>query len=491
MARMPTSEVTGRKRSSCPTRSITAAEQPAVLLGRLSLQRNDCRADRGDAITRAGARTALWLSLLVVSYSWAADGGIRDLGAMATALLSGGRLAGLVSADLLIVQFVLIARIPLLERAFGQDRLIGLHRVVGLTSFTLMIAHVAVITWGYAGGDVLATPAMVWELTVDYPGMLLAVVGTALLLMVVITSVRPIRDRLRYESWHLLHLYGYLGAGLVLPHQLWTGQEFLGSTAATLYWWTLWILAAAAVLVWRIGLPLWRSVRHSLRVAAVVPEADGVVSVYISGRNLDRLPIAAGQFCNWRFLGRRGWSRANPYSLSAAPDGRHLRISIKALGDNSARTQTLHPGTRILFEGPYGRLSSRARSRRKVALVGAGVGVTPLRALAEGLDYSQGEAVLLLRYTERPLFVDEFHALARERGLQILWLPGPRRRADSWLGAGIGDIDDLTALTGWVPDIADRDIYVCGPKSWTAAVRRTTRAAGVPDAQLHTENFRW
>ncbi|AHK31244.1 hypothetical protein Pd630_LPD04031 [Rhodococcus opacus PD630] len=124
-------------------------------------------------------------------------------------------------------------------------------------------------------------------------------------------------------------------------------------------------------------------------------------------------------------------------------------------------------------------------------LVGAGVGVTPLRALADGLDYSPGEAVLLLRYTERPLFVDEFHALAHERGLQILWLPGPRRRADSWLGAGIGDIDDLTALTGWVPDIADRDIYVCGPKSWTAAVRRTTRAAGVPDAQLHTENFRW
>ncbi|MDV7084255.1 ferredoxin reductase domain-containing protein [Rhodococcus opacus] len=123
--------------------------------------------------------------------------------------------------------------------------------------------------------------------------------------------------------------------------------------------------------------------------------------------------------------------------------------------------------------------------------MGAGVGVTPLRALAEGLDYSPGEAVLLLRYTERPLFVDEFHALARERGLQILWLPGPRRRADSWLGAGIGDIDDLIALTDWVPDIADRDIYVCGPKPWTDAVRRTTRAAGAPDAQLHTENFRW
>jgi hypothetical protein len=42
--------------------------------------------------------------------------------------------------------------------------------------------------------------------------------------MVVVTSLRAARRRLGYESWHLLHLYGYLG--LALPHQLWTGQEF-------------------------------------------------------------------------------------------------------------------------------------------------------------------------------------------------------------------------------------------------------------------------
>ena len=49
----------------------------------------------------------------------------------------------------------------------------------------------------------------------------------------------------------------------------------------------------------------------------------------------------------------------------------------------------------MLVEGPYGRLSGRARTRRQVALIGAGVGITPLRALAEGLDYAPGEAVLL------------------------------------------------------------------------------------------------
>ena len=100
--------------------------------------------------------------------------------------------------------------------------------------------------------------------------------------------------------------------GLALPHQLWTGREFLASTAATVYWWALWALAAGAVLVWRVGRPLWRNARHRLHVTAVVPEAAGVVSVYLSGRHLDRLPAQAGQFLTWRFLNRQGWTRAQP-----------------------------------------------------------------------------------------------------------------------------------------------------------------------------------
>ena len=96
--------------------------------------------------------------------------------------------------------------------------------------------------------------------------MLLAVAGSLCLVMVVVTSIRAARSRLRYESWHLLHLYAYLGAGLALPHQLWTGQEFLRSTASTVFWWGLWIAAVVSVLVWRVALPL---------LAVVAPLACG------------------------------------------------------------------------------------------------------------------------------------------------------------------------------------------------------------------------
>jgi len=444
-----------------------------------------------DSGVRQGAMALLWTSLTMVTYWWVVDGGVQDLGSWVGGLTSTGRLTGLLASVLLLAQVVLMARVPVLERAFGQDRLAHVHRLVGFTSFNLMLAHLVLVTWGYAAGNLLSTPATLWDLIWHDPGMLLAAGGTIALVMVVVTSIKAARRRIRYESWHLLHLYAYLGVGLALPHQLWTGQEFLKSPARTVFWWTAWAVAAVAVVGWRLGVPVARNLRHRLQVTAVVRETDDVASVYVTGRRLDRLGVEAGQFLSWRFLSGPGWTRANPYSLSAAPDGRSLRITVQAVGDGSAGVLGLKPGTRALVEGPFGRLSARARTRPKVALIGAGVGITPLRALAEGLPYRPGDAVVLHRYTADPLFAPEFGALAQDRGLQVLHLPGHRRADGSWLGEGVGRADDLTALRYWVPDIADRDVYVCGPGHWTDLVLATLTAAGLPEDRLHLETFAW
>jgi ferredoxin-NADP reductase/DMSO/TMAO reductase YedYZ heme-binding membrane subunit len=467
----------------------TIAAPPRRTAGPVQVDGSRARRDAG---VRLAAVAGLWSGLLLVTYWWATGGGIQGLSSWASGLTSTGRLTGLLASALLLVQVLLMSRMPALEKAFGQDELARVHRLVGFTSFNLMIAHIGLITWGYAAGRLGATPGELWTLTVDFPGMLLAAAGTVCLVMVVVTSIRAARRKLRYESWHLLHLYAYLGVGLALPHQLWTGQDFLASPARTVFWWALWIAAAGAVLVWRVALPLWRSAAHGLRVTSVVPEGDGLLSVHLTARRGARMRVEAGQFFSFRFLSGTGWTRANPYSLSAAPDGRSLRITVKVVGDGSAALRLLRPGTRVLIEGPYGRLSARARTRPKVALIGAGVGVTPLRALAEALDYAPGDAVLLYRYSGgNPLFRRELETLVAERGLEVVWLPGHRRAPGSWLGDGVGSASDLTALTYWAPDIAERDVYVCGPEPWADDVRRTTEAAGLPTDRFHVESFGW
>ncbi|RNL80210.1 oxidoreductase [Nocardioides marmorisolisilvae] len=455
-----------------------------------SLNRPGQRA-RYDADVRILSTVILVAALALVTYWWIDGGGLTDLGGWASGLTSVGRITGLVASVLLLAQILLMARLPAIERAFGQDRLVGLHRWIGFTSFNLMVAHIVTITWGYDGGTLPAFPRQFWNLVTTFPGVLLSVLGSAYLVGVTVTSIKAARRKLRYESWHLMHLYAYLGVGLAIPHQLWTGQQFVGSPSKTLFWWTAWGVTMGTVLVWRVGLPVTVNLRHRLKVESVVDEGHDMWSVNVTGRDLGRLKVEAGQFFNWRFMSGPGWSRSNPYSLSAAPDGRTLRITVQGVGDGSNAVSSLRPGTRVFVEGPYGRLSNRPRTQSRLAFIGAGVGITPLRALAEGLDYEPGSAVYLERFTYDPLFPSESTLLAQQRGLQVIRSGGPRRAPDSWIGSASGDGDDLTTLQAWIPDIAERDVYICGPVPWSELVLKTLRDAGVPDAHVHIETFAW
>jgi len=290
-----------------------------------------------------------------------------------------------------------------------------------------------------------------------------------------------------------LHLYAYLGVGLALPHQLWTGADFMSSPLARAYWWTLYAVAAGAVLLFRLGMPAWRSYRHRLTVSEVVEEGPGLTSIYLRGRHLEKLPVQAGQFFLWRFLDGSGWSRAHPYSLSGPVQSTLLRITVKNLGDGSARVATVRPGTRVLIEGPYGRLTGETYHGGPVTMFACGVGITPLLALLWDLPYSDGEATLVYRArTEADLaFRTELNWLANRRGVRVVALVGSRADGPSWQPADSAQHADVDALRQIAPDIAAHHLYICGPDAWTEAVRTAARGADVPANRLHTERFAW
>jgi ferredoxin-NADP reductase len=215
-----------------------------------------------------------------------------------------------------------------------------------------------------------------------------------------------------------------------------------------------------------------------------VQEGPDTVSLYISGRYLEDLRAEAGQFFLWRFLTREGWWQAHPYSLSAAPNRSGLRITVKALGDHSQRLRGLRRGTRVLAEGPYGAFTEGRRTRRRVLLIGAGVGITPLRALFESLPGGPGDLTLLYRARteEDLLFRQELEALAKRRGARVIFLLGRRDQGPDLLSPG-----RLREMVG--PSLPEHDVYVCGPHALTDHVRSSLRQAGVSRRRIHTENF--
>ena len=305
-------------------------------------------------------------------------------------------------------------------RCVGPDRLAWLHRWLGFATAWLIGGHVVATTVGYALGEGRGVLDQLLTFLGTYPFVLLAAAGFVLFVLVTLTSVRAARRRLSYETWFGIHLYAYLGVALAFAHQVVVGSDFVDDPVAVAFWVSLYVATAALVarLPGRPAARCWRP-GHRFVVANVVVEAPGVVSLYVTGRDLDRLAVRAGQFFLLRLLTADGWWRAHPFSLSAAPNGRFLRFTVKDLGDwSGGRLQGLPVGTRLILEGPYGVLTGARRTRPKVLLVAGGVGITPLRALLEALPAASGDLSLVYR-ARRPedvVFRGELDAIARARG---------------------------------------------------------------------------
>ena len=212
-----------------------------------------------------------------------------------------------------------------------------------------------------------------------------------------------------------------------MPHQIANGAMFVGYPIAQWLWLGLYALVLGALLAFRLGLPIARTIRCRPRVACVVAEAPDVISVIIEG-DFARLPLAGGQFAHWRFLTRGLWWQAHPYSISGILDDGRLRITVRAVGDHSHALRRLAPGTRVLMEGPYGAFTAQAREAgRPVALVAAGVGITPIRALLEDLAPDSMPAVVYrARDPDGLIFGDELEEAVRARGGYLHCLVGDR-----------------------------------------------------------------
>ncbi|WVG05550.1 ferredoxin reductase family protein [Streptomyces iakyrus] len=443
---------------------MTTLRQPPVAATRPGV--------RPRVVGRAGLYAVLLANAVVVAVFFA------QAGFASNALIVLGRLTGLYAALLMAFQLLLVARLPWFDRRIGMDRLTSWHRWTGFSVLWLLLSHAVFIVFGYAQASSLDPVNQLVDLAETVEGVLRVIVALAIILVVGAVSARWARRRLAYETWHFVHLYTYVAVVLAFTHQVTAGTTFASSPVATAYWYAVWGVALASVFTGRLVLPLWRNLRHRLRVTAVVPENDDVVSVYITGRDLDRLPARAGQFFLWRFLTRDRWWQANPFSLSAAPDGRTLRLTVKRAGDGSAALRHLKVGTRVFAEGPYGAFTALHRTRPDAVLIAGGVGVTPIRALLEELH---GHAAVIYRVAtdQDAVLYGELRDLALARGAELHLVTGP-------------PVPDRLApreLARLVPDIAERDVYLCGPPPMMNAVLGSLRELGVPKPQTHFERF--
>jgi predicted ferric reductase len=407
---------------------------------------------------------------------------LSDFNTFYSLVVSVSRLAALVGTYFAVVGMFLIARIPWVERGVGHDRLVTWHRKLGPWSLYLIGAHVFLIVLGFAGQDSIPLYKEMWQFLTTYDWMWFALAGFVLMVMAGVTSYKKARAKMSYETWWMVHILTYAAVAASFMHQVVNGQMFVGHPLNRAYWTLLYVLMAAAIIYWRFWVPFYRSMKVNLKVEKVVVEGPGVVSVIMKGYHLDTLNAQGGQFFGWRFLAKGHFLMSHPFSLSAAPTEKHLRITVKDLGDHSRSLAMIKPGTRVFVEGPYGAFTAGRSTQPHVVLVGGGVGITPVRAL---MDEFQGGAqldVIFRASKEEDLVLKkEMDYLAFNSGgsIRVHYLVGPRKNHPM----------SAASLKALVPTFADSDIYMCGPEPLCSAVREAAEDLGVPKNRIHDEAF--
>jgi ferredoxin-NADP reductase len=174
-------------------------------------------------------------------------------------------------------------------------------------------------------------------------------------------------------------------------------------------------------------------------------------------------------------------------SGSAAPGARRIAITVRRVagGRMSSALHALRRGAIVELGQPTGEFVLGA-ARPKLLLVAGGSGITPIMAMIRDLAAAHAGAItatdVIVVHSSRgrhdAIFGRELANLATDPG----WLRIHARRDDA------GGRLDPTSLRALVPDLCEREIFVCGPPGLMEVVTQAADEAGAPE-RVHRESF--
>ncbi|MFD2236926.1 hybrid-cluster NAD(P)-dependent oxidoreductase [Aureimonas populi] len=230
---------------------------------------------------------------------------------------------------------------------------------------------------------------------------------------------------------------------------------------------------------------------------AVREEAEDVKSFIFAPRSQRRFAYQPGQFLTFEFeIGGEPVHRC--YTISSAPSRPDtVSITVKRVPGGPV-SNWLHdhfrPGQMLKAAGPMGDFSwSRHPSRTgRYLLISGGSGVTPMMSMARtAYDLAEIRDTIFLHAARSPrdiVFADEIAMMARRnRSIRAAHIVEADSPLQAWHGFR-GRIS-RASIEAVAPDFLTREIFVCGPSPFMAAVRAILKEAGFDMARHHEESF--
>lgn len=400
-----------------------------------------------------------------------------------------GQFLGAESILLLSIALVLISTLPWVETWFdGIDRAAIWHRRVAIAGLVLLLPHVLLAQGDGGPGGGLGVVGLiglialvVWAIIPRWQSVLPRPLRPLVIAAKDTPGISDLRRLLGgYERWRMLHRTTGLFVGAGFLHAILDGTPF---DQAPLLRWSLIVVGGIglAFYVYRELLARFFLSLHDYQVAAVTPIAADLTEISLKplGRPMEFIP---GQFAMVFLEGKDGWHR-HPFTIASGPREEVVRVTVKALGDYTARLrQTVEPGMPAVIGGPHGRFIHHRGTDRQIWVAG-GVGIAPFLSWVRAIDHTPIREVDLFYSSDgRAPFSDELEAAAAAHPGLTLHL------IDTSTQGRLTTAQILDAAGGPPRELS---VFMCGPAPMLRTFQTELRGAGVPARHIHREYFDW
>ena len=428
-------------------------------------------------------------NLLIILFFWYNGSPINNNTDTIDILMSIGRLSGLLLTYFLLIQLILISRLKIIENVLGHDKLTRWHRNFGISIGIFLLAHPLFLAFAYGLNNQINWLKQLYNFIFFFDDIGGAAIATLILILIILLSTKIIGRRWKYEKWYLSHLFAYLTIFMSFGHQLELGGDF-SQKLFVIYWYLLFIGFLLLYAYSRFIKPLNNYRLHQFKVSRVIRETSDVCSVYITGRKIADFKFSGGQFGIFRFFNRDLFLEAHPFSFSNYQKGAELRISIKKLGDfTNSLDEKLKPGTPVFIEGPLGVFTMKPNIN-KYLLIAGGIGITPIRSLAEELTTNNKDVQILVSVKNKneEIFDSEFSVLAQASNFKYFKFYSEESSETNESNVFSGRIN-FEKIKNLIPDWQSREIYLCGPEKMISSLNNDLISAGLNKTQIHFERF--